>query len=486
MLAVEQKKKKYLNLSYLIRPKSIALVGASANKSKIGGIMWSYLQSFPGKKYPVNIKQEAIDGAKTYSSLTDIPEEVDLAIIAIPAKNILSVIDDCIKKNVKAAIIISSGFSETGEQGRKLEDEIRNKISNTDLVVLGPNTLGVYVPSVNLDSMFVVREKSKRPSSGPIAYISQSGASAVGFMDMAECHHYGISAFIGLGNKLDVNENDMLELFFNEKDTKVICMHLESIVDGHRLLKLCKKITPFKPIIILKAGRTEAGAKAAMLHTGSMAKTSQVIDGAFKQVGVIKANDMLELFDYSRILAYQKPMFGPRVAVVTSGGGYGVIATDYIEDSNVGGGLKMAELSAHSKLKLREKLPSFASVDNPIDLTGNVTDEMFDYAFKVVNEDENVDGVLAFPLIQTPLTTDKLIDITEWWFKNGKKPMVPCIIGGSYSEEVIRKLEALEVPVFPDIRRAVLSLRVLYERGKYLMKVKKKGKFKFRKVSELL
>lgn len=481
MLADKQKKKRYLNLSYLIRPRSIALIGASANKSKIGGIIWSYLQSFPGKKYPVNIKQETIDNVKAYSRITDIPEEVDLAVIAIPAKSVLSVIDDCIKKNVKAVIIISSGFSETGEQGKKLEDEIKSKISNNSLVVLGPNTLGVYVPSIGLDSMFVVREKSKRPGNGPIAYISQSGASAVGFMDMAEYHHYGISAFIGLGNKLDVNENDMLELFFNEKDTKVICMHLESIVDGQRLLRLCKKITPSKPVIILKAGRTEAGARAAMLHTGSMAKPSQAMDGAFKQVGVIKANDMLELFDYSRILAYQKPMFGPNVAVITSGGGYGVIATDYIEDSNVGGGLRMAEISIRSKEKLREKLPSFASVNNPIDLTGNVTDEMFDHAFKVINEDENVDGILAFPLIQTPLTTDKLIEITEWWFKNGKKPLVPCIIGGSYSEEVIRKLEALEVPVFPDIRRGVLALRVLYERGKYLMKAKKRVKLKFEK-----
>jgi acyl-CoA synthetase (NDP forming) len=479
MLASKQKKKKYL--SYLIRPRSIALVGASANKSKIGGIIWSYLQSFSGKKYPVNIKQETIDGIRTYNRIIDIPEEVDLAIIAVPAKNVPSVIDDCIEKNVKAAIIISSGFSEIGEQGKKLEDEIKNKISSTNLVVLGPNTLGVYVPSIGLDSMFVVKEKSRRPGKGPIAYISQSGASAVGFMDMAEYHHYGISAFVGLGNKLDVNENDMLELFCDEKDTKVICMHLESIVDGQRLLKLCKKITPSKPVIILKAGRSKAGARAAMLHTGSMAKPSQAMDGAFKQVGIIKANDMLELFDYSRILAYQKPMFGPNVAVVTSGGGYGVIATDYIEDSSVGGGLRMAEISIRSKEKLREKLPGFASVNNPIDLTGNVTDEMFDHAFNVVNEDENVDGILSFPLIQTPLTTDKLVEITEWWFKNGKKPMVPCIIGGSYSEEVIRKLEARGVPVFPDIRRAVLSLRVLYERGKYLMKVKKGEKFKFEK-----
>jgi acyl-CoA synthetase (NDP forming) len=270
-------------------------------------------------------------------------------------------------------------------------------------------------------------------------------------------------------------------LFYNEKNTKVICIHLESFSDGQHLLKLCKKITRFKPIIILKAGRTEAGARAAMLHTGSMTKPSQAMDGAFKQVGIIKASDMLELFDYSRILAYQKPMFGPNVAVVTSGGGYGVIATDYIEDRSIGGGLKMAEISTHSKEKLRGKLPSFASVNNPIDLTGNVTDEMFDHVFRVVDKDGNVDGILAFPLLKTPLTTDKLLEVAKWWFENGKKPMVPCIIGGSYSEEMTRKLEELEVPVFPDIRRAVLSLRVLYERGKYLMKIKSKRRFKSRK-----
>ncbi|MEM3659116.1 MAG: CoA-binding protein [Thermoproteota archaeon] len=468
-------KGRFSNLNCLIHPRSVALVGASSNKLKIGGIMWSYLQSFPGRKHPVNIKQETIDGVKAYGRVSDIPGEVDLVVIAVPARNVPSVIDDCIKKGVKAVIVVSAGFGETGEEGRKLEDEIKSKLANTDMVLLGPNTLGVYVPGESLDTMFVLREKSRRPPDGPIAYVSQSGASASGFMDMAEYHQYGISAFVGLGNKLDVNENDMLEFFSNDDKTKVICMHIESFADGKRLLKLCRETTPRKPVVILKAGRTEAGARAAMLHTGSMAKPSQAMDGAFKQAGVVRANDLLELFDYSRILAYQKPMFGPNVVVVTSGGGYGVIATDYIEDRNVGGGLKMAELSLNSKKGLREKLPSFASVDNPIDLTGNVTDEMFDHVLKIVNKDENTDGILAFLLLQTPYTTDRLIEIAWWWFKNGEKPMVPCIIGGLYSEKVIRMLESRGMPVYPDIRRAVLSLRVLYERGRYLLKIRGKG-----------
>jgi acyl-CoA synthetase (NDP forming) len=466
-------KERYSNLNYLIHPRSVALIGASSNRLKIGGIMWSYLQSFPGRKYPVNIKQETIDGVKAYGRVSDIPEDVDLVVIAVPARSVPSVIDDCIRKSVKAVIVISAGFGETGEEGRKLEEEIKNRIANTNMVLLGPNTLGVYVPSESLDTMFVLREKSRRPPDGPIAYISQSGASASGFMDMAEYHQYGISAFVGLGNKLDVNENDMLEFFSKDDKTKVLCMHIESFADGRRLLELCRKITPYKPVVILKAGRTETGARAAMLHTGSMAKPSQAMDGALKQVGVIRANDLLELFDYSRILAYQKPIFGPNIVVVTSGGGYGVIAADYIEDRNVGGELRMAELSHDSKKRLREKLPSFASVNNPVDLTGNVTDEMFDHVFRIVNEDENTDGILAFLLLQTPYTTDRLVEIAWWWFKNGKKPMVPCIIGGLHSEEVIRMLESRGMPVFPDIRRAVLSLRVLYERGKYLLKIGK-------------
>jgi len=247
-------------------------------------------------------------------------------------------------------------------------------------------------------------------------------------------------------------------------------MHLESFSNGKKFLELCKKITKEKPVILLKAGRTKRGAMAAMLHTGKMATETHAIDGILKQFGIIRAKDLTELFDYSRILAYQKPSLGPNVAIITSGGGYGVIATDYIEDEEVGGELRMAELSDETKERLKEKLPPFASVNNPIDLTGNVTDEMFENAFKIVNEDKNVDAILSFPLLQTPLTTEKLIDITKWWFKNGKKPMVPCIIGGSYSEEAIRKLEEEGIPTFSDIRRAVLALRVLYERGKYLKK----------------
>ncbi|MCX8183550.1 MAG: acetate--CoA ligase family protein [Crenarchaeota archaeon] len=474
MSPCRRRRKRFSSLNCLIHPRSVALIGASSNRFKIGGIMWSHLQSFPGRKYPVNIKQETMGGVKAYARVKDIPEKIDLAVIAVPAKSVPSVIDDCIEKRVKAVIVISGGFSETGEEGRKLENEIKSKILNTEMVLLGPNTLGVYVPRERLDTMFVLRDKSRRPPDGPIAFISQSGASASGFMDMAESHGYGISAFVGLGNKLDVNENDMLELFSKDSKTRVICIHIECFAEGKRFLQLCRKITISKPVVVLKAGRTEAGARAAMLHTGSMAKPSLAMEGAFKQAGIIRANDLLELFDYSRILAYQQPMFGPNIVVVTSGGGYGVIAADYIEDQNVGGGLRLAEISPDSKRKLMARLPSFASVDNPVDLTGNVTDEMFDYVFKVVNEDENTDGILAFPLLQTPYTTDNLVEIVWRWFKNGRKPMVPCIIGGLHSEEVIRRLESRGMPVFPDIRRAVISLRVLYERGRYLMRMRNK------------
>lgn len=457
-------------LQSLLDPRTIALIGASTSKQKIGGVIWEYLKDFGGLKFPVNLKAEPFDGQICYKSILDIPDEIDLAIVSIPASSVPSVLQECVQKGAKSVIVVSSGFSETGEAGRKMEEQMMGIITGKSTRVLGPNTLGVYVPRTKLDTMFVVKERSRRPPDGTIAYVSQSGASAVGFMDMLELHGVGISAFIGLGNKMDISENDLIEYFAEDERTRVICLHLEGFRDGRKLLRICENVSRSKPIVILKAGRTQKGSRAVVLHTGALAGPDTATSGAFKQFGIARPYDLLELFDYSRILANQRPLTGPNIAVLTSGGGYGVIAADYLEDPNFGG-LKLAELSEHSKSELRKYLPPFASVDNPIDLTGSVRDEMFDRAFKVLNEDPEVDGILAFPLFQTPLTTDALFDITVKWFKEGRNPVVPCIIGGEYVAKMAKKFETMGVPVYPSIGRAVLAIRVLYERGRYLKRV---------------
>jgi len=457
-------------LQSLLDPRTIALIGASSSKQKIGGLIWEYLKDFGGLKFPVNVKGEPLDGQIPFKSILEIPDDIDLAIVSIPASSVPAVLKECVEKRAKSVIVISSGFSETGEVGREMEEQMMDIIAGKSTRVLGPNTLGVFVPRTKLDTMFVVKERSRRPPDGTIAYVSQSGASAVGFMDMLELHGVGISAFIGLGNKMDISENDLIEYFAEDERTRVICLHLEGFRDGRKLLRICGKVSRSKPVVILKAGRTQKGSRAVILHTGALAGPDTATSGAFKQFGITRPYDLVELFDYSRILANQRPLTGPNIAVLTSGGGYGVISADYLEDPNFGG-LKLAELSEHSKSELRKHLPAFASVDNPIDLTGSVRDEMFHHAFRILNEDPGVDGILAFPLFQTPLTTDALFDITVKWFKEGRKPVVPCIIGGEYVTKMAKKFEALGIPVYPSIGRAVLAIRVLYERGRYLKRM---------------
>ncbi len=465
------------DLDPIFKPKSIAVIGVSRNPNKIGSILFKYLTESGLPLYPINPHLEEFMGYKAYPSVLEVPEEIDLAIISVPAKAVPQVLEDCVKKGVKGVVIISSGFGETGPEGKKLEEKLKEIIKKGKTRVLGPNTLGIYIPSRKIDGIFTLRERSPRPPAGMFAYISQSGAAGVAFMDYAAHYGIGISAFVGLGNKIDVTEAELMEYFAEDEETKAIALYLESIKDGKRFLEVAKRVTKKKPVVVLKGGRTKRGAVAAALHTGSLAGSDAVIEGAFKQAGIIRAYDEEEIIDFTKVLAYSKPMFGPNVAIVTSGGGYGVIATDYIESTpeKKGVGLKMAELTEETKQKLREILVPYASVKNPIDMTADVTDEQYDKTLEIVNEDPNVDGILCLALFQTPFVSEKLVDIVEKWCKHGKKPMVVVSIGGTYTQKMIKEMEQRHVPIYPSIWRGAKALRVLYDRGRYLKKVGAEG-----------
>jgi len=459
-------------LDAFFAPRTVAVVGASRDPTKIGHLVLQYLLESEARVFPVNPSASEILGQPCYPDLASIPAEVDLAVLAVPAPATVTMVRECVKKGVRAIIAQASGFGETGEEGRRLEREIKEILAAAPggrrPRLLGPNTLGVYVPARRLDTTFTVRERSPRPGPGDIAFISQSGATAVCIMEAAASMGVGLSAFVGIGNKLDVDENELLDYFAADPSTRAIAMYLESFSDGRGFLERCRRITPRKPVVVLKAGRSASGAKAAALHTGSLAGSDRVVEGALRQVGACRAYDEEELVDLARALGHGRPLAGKRVAVLTTAGGLGVILTDLLESPDRGAGLELATISEQGKARLRSLLVPFASVHNPIDLTANASNEHYAASLEVLEAEEGVDAILCVMQFQSPYVDDRLARTIVDWFHCGPKPMVVVSIGGELSQRGLRQVVEAGVPAYPSLWRAARALAALYERGRYL------------------
>ncbi len=453
----------------LISPDSIAVVGASSHPNKIGYVVLENLKNngYGGRIYPVNPKGGQILGFKVYPSINDVPEEVDLSVITLPAEVTVKIFEDVAKKS-KFIIPIAGGFGETGKEGKEKERKILEIARKYNARIIGPNTVGIYIPSTGVNTALVVPERSRFPGDGDIAFITQSGALGLLTMDSVSMYDVGFSSFINLGNRVDVNENELLQYFGEDEKSKVIIMYIESFANGREFMRVAKNVSRKKPIVVLKAGRTKRGGRAASLHTGALGGSDAVADGAFKQCGVIRAYDEIELVDYARALAYGKPIEGDRIAVVTSAGGVGVVTTDYIESEVRGIGMKMAELSDEIKRRIREEVVPFASVENPVDMTAQASDDDYDGVIAALNDDPNVDAILVYALFQTPLISEKLVDIITKWHREGDKPIVVGTIGSEFALRMMRKFEDNRVPVYPSIERSVKALRVLRDRAKLL------------------
>ena len=453
----------------LISPDSIAVVGASSHPNKIGYVVLENLKNngYKGRIYPVNPKGGEILGFEVYPSINDVPDKVDLSVITLPAEVTVEIFEDVAKKS-KFIIPIAGGFGETGKEGKERERKILKIAKKYNARIIGPNTVGIYIPSTGVNTALVVPERSRFPKDGDIAFITQSGALGLLTMDSVSMYNVGFSSFINLGNRVDVNENELLQYFGEDEKSKVVIMYIESFANGREFMRIARNVSKNKPIVVLKAGRTKRGGKAASLHTGALGGSDAVADGAFKQCGVIRAYDEIELVDYARALAYGKPIKGDRIAVVTSAGGVGVVTTDYIESEVRGIGMKMAELSDETKRKIREEVVPFASVENPVDMTAQASDEDYDGVLAALNEDPNVDSILVYALFQTPLISEKLVDIITKWHREGDKPIVVGTIGSEFALRMMRKFEDNKVPVYPSIERSVKALRVLRDRAKLL------------------
>ncbi|RLI10300.1 hypothetical protein DRO33_05700 [Candidatus Bathyarchaeota archaeon] len=439
-------------------PRSIAVVGASRHVNKAGHVIFKNLAEnrrrglLKAELYAVNPKARSVLGFDCYPSLRRLPGPVELVVIVVPAKYVPEVLRDAARKEARAAIIISSGFGEVGNH--QLEEEVVRIGRDAGIRILGPNCLGVFNPYTGVDTLFLPETKvlatgeevvaTPRPMPGNIAFLSQSGAFGAAALDYMTGIQLGLSVFVSFGNRCDVDEADVLEYLKEDENTKVILMYIEGVRDGRRFMEVAREVTRRKPIVALKSGRTRAGARATKSHTGSMAGVDEIYEAAFSQCGIIRAQNMEQFFDIGKALAMQPPARGPNIAIITDAGGPGIMAVDECELR----GLVVPEFSEETKAKLRKlieegKIPPFAAIGNPIDLTGSATSEMFEEALRIALEDPDIHGVIVMGLHHVPALSEDYVDKVAAIAKEHDKPVVACDIGETEMAVYIRRISHL-------------------------------------------
>ncbi len=413
-----------MNFDYLFNAKSIAIIGASRREKTVGNDVVKNLtqQGYEGKIYPVNPKADSIYGLDVYSKVADIPKDFDLAVFAIPAKYIPSELHEIAKKGAKAAIIISAGFKEIGNQD--LEDQVREICEKEDIVLVGPNCLGVINAQNKMNASFA----ALMPEEGNIAFMSQSGALCTAVLDYAQDLGIGFSKFISLGNKASTDEASLIKYFFSDEQTDVIAMYTEELQNAPELIELIKKHnqgSKAKPIIALKSGRTSAGAAAIASHTGSLSGGDNAYEALFQQAGIIRAEDIRQLFDLAQIFSKNELKEVENIGIITNAGGPGVLTTDEV----VYRGLKLAELSKKTTKKLKSNLPAAASAANPVDVLGDAQADRYEMTLEALDEDSNVDAVLVILTPQTMTQIDETAKVIVKAHKKTQKPIAVSFMG---------------------------------------------------------
>lgn len=446
-----------MSLDKFFNANSVAIIGVSRDPNKVGHVIFRNFVDggYSGKVFVVNPNAENILNHHAYASVLDIQENVDLAIIAVPAEVVPKVLEECGKRRVQHIIIDSAGFKEVGNY--KLENKLETVIKKYKLRAIGPNALGVFDAYSKIDSLFLPRFRMSRPKEGVISFVCQSGAVGSSVVDLATAEGYGFAKFISYGNAVDVDESDLIEYLGNDDKTKVICLYIEAVKDGRRFLEVCKKVSKKKPIIAIKGGVTEAGAKATLSHTGSLAGSAEVYFGAFKQAGIIRAENLEDMFDFAKILEKCIRPKGGRVQIITNGGGYGILATDAMAKN----GVELAELSKETKKELRKQLPPIINIENPLDLVGDATSGRYKLCIDACMKDKNVDVMVIIVLVQTPLIATDIVDVLIEANDLKKKPIVVVSAGGEYTEVMRKNLEQNGIPTYTYPEDAVRSVQQL-------------------------
>lgn len=462
-------------IDLFFKPESVAVIGASDDPAKVGyaifkNALYSKIEGtdrsegFTGKVYGVNAKDPEVQGEKTFKSVLDIPDPIDLAVIAIPSKFIPGVIDECGRKGIKSVIVITAGFSEIGEEGEKLEHEMLAAAKKHGIRIIGPNCLGVIASEKKLNVSFAYES----PPVGGIALLSQSGALCTALISYSFEEKIGYSNFVSLGDKADVDDPDVLEFFARDPATNCIAIYIESLKRPRRFYEVCREITPKIPIVALKSGRTAAGAKAASSHTGSIAGSDAAYEAAFRQAGVQRAYNTSQFVDWSRALSFQPPAKGNRLAIITNAGGPGVLCADWAHSL----GLDIVKLKDETIEKLSKHLPYSWSHNNPIDIIGDAGADRYEAALEIMGESDEVDGIV---LIMTHQSMTDPMSIAEAVVKSKsklKKPLLASFIG-EIGQDAENYLEGQGIPEYNFPERAVSAMEALVRRGRILEKFNK-------------
>ncbi len=471
------------NLSPLLSPKSVCVIGASRKEDSVcfAVLRNMVFSGFKGVIYPVNPFAESILGLKVYKTLKELPETPELAVILVKSEIVPQVLLECVEKGIKFAIIISAGFKEIGKEGEILEGKIKKISKEKGVRILGPNCIGVMNtdPSVSFTTNFA----SDMPLSGEIGLISQSGAICVAILDFAMTRGIGFSKVISMGNKVDIDEVDLLEYLAEDEKTKIIIMYIEELKRGREFIEIAKKVSKNKPILALKAGMSPEGARAVSSHTGSLAGSPEVYKAIFKQGGVISVETPLELFEYASLLAFGPYPKGNRIGIITNGGGPGIVATDACIEY----GLKVKEISEETKSKIRPFVSPHASLKNPVDLLAEADAEKFEVAIKALYEDKDIDAIYFLMAPQRMIDIEKVARVIVKYAKKKKKTFIPVLMGIIDVEKGVEILRREGVPFyrFPDTAARALSVAYKYTKMKE-KKIEEYKDFKFsKKIKEI-
>jgi acetyltransferase len=454
-------------LDALFHPRSVAIIGATERPETVGRTLLHNLlhPHFHGRVYPVNPQHTEILGIKAYKSVRDIPEQVDLAVVATPAQTIPGLIGECVDAGVKSAVVISAGFRERGAEGAALEQKIREQLDRGQMPLIGPNCLGVMTPAIGLNATFA----KDLPKPGSVAFLSQSGALLTAILDWSEREQVGYSAIVSTGSMLDVGWGDLIYHFGDDPHTKSILIYMESVGDARSFLAAAREVALSKPIIVIKVGRSEAASRAAASHTGALTGSDEVLDAAFRRSGVLRVHNIADLFYMAETLSKQPRPSGPRLTVLTNAGGPGVLATD----SLIANGCELAVLSDESMQALNSFLPPHWSHNNPVDVLGDADSERYAKAIEITSKDPNSDGLLAVLCPQGMTNPSDIADRLKNYASSTGKPLLACWMGGVSTAEGITILNNSGIPTFafPDTAarafsymwRYTYNLRSLYE-----------------------
>jgi acetyl coenzyme A synthetase (ADP forming)-like protein len=447
-----------VSLNFFFSPASVAVIGASTNPTKLGYavlenlVHGGYLSN--GRRvYPINPKADKILDIQAYPSVTEVPNPIDLAVLVIPYPYVPDALRTCGEKGIPAAIVISAGFREAGLEGLERELELLEIANEYNIRLIGPNCLGVIDTATPLNASF----SAGLPPDGPMDFMSQSGALGTAILDWAQAGRLGLNKFVSLGNKADVSETDLLQMWGHDPISRVILCYIEGLPDGQEFIQVAREVSKKKPIIALKSGITQAGSRAVSSHTGSLAGSEQAYQAAFRQAGVIRADSLQDLFDNAVAFGYLPPLKGDRIAIITNAGGPGILATDALERA----GLRLARFETKCIQALEQFLPDAASAANPVDVLGDARADRYRFAIEKVTADPNVDGVLV---ILTPQAMTEIAGTAEVVAEIAKKvdmPVMGCFMGEARVEEGASILEENRVPNFAFPERAAMVFNAM-------------------------